>query len=184
MGALRLNRVLAGAGLAVVAVGGVAACDPGGLNAAAAAYTTDETATAELNRQNVSVSWLSCTGDYGNGSAVAPSPSATVVAVDCKGQTKDGKDIKVTGRITRAVDGKCVRGELTATVGGKRVFQVSGLGNCDQSATPSSGVSTPPVTYRPSTPGQATPTVTVTVTVTQTVWCKGDPTCWPVVPGK
>lgn len=51
---------------------------------------------------------------------------------------------------------------------------MSGLGDCD--ATPGPAF-TPPATYRP--PAQPRPTVTVTVTVTRTLWCKGDPTCWP-----
>ncbi|MGW3359632.1 hypothetical protein ACWDFL_30145 [Streptomyces bungoensis] len=165
------------AGLAVVAGGALVACDPGGLSSAAAAYTTDTTATAELKRQHVDVSWLSCTGSYGKGGVGvgrSPSPSrTTVVSVDCRGRTKDGRKITVTGRVTRAVDGACVRGDLTATVGGRRVFRVSGLGDCDATPGPTYR---PPVTYRPT----GGPRPTVTVTVTRTIWCKGDPTCWPV----
>jgi hypothetical protein len=143
------------------------------------AYTTDQTATRELERQHVNVRWLTCTGNYGssngNGNKArttgkAPSPTETaVVTVDCQGETDDNKDITVKGRVTRAVDGKCVRGDLRATVGGKEWFHVSGLGNCNAS-TP-----TPPVSYHPTTPGQPRPTVTVT----KTIWCQGDPTCWP-----
>ncbi|MFE9306481.1 hypothetical protein ACIQCF_18395 [Streptomyces sp. NPDC088353] len=179
----RVRRVRAVAVLAAVAAGGAVACEPGGLNAASAAYTTDSTATAELNRRHVPVSWLSCTGrdDGGRtrtaGSRGNRSPSAsetTVVSVDCQGETKDGRKISVAGKVTRAVDGACVRGDLTAKVGGRVVFHVSGLGNCDATTGPTYR---PPVTYRP-THGQPEPAVTVTVT--RTIWCQGDPTCWPV----
>jgi hypothetical protein len=167
---------MAVAGLAMVAVGGMVACEPGGLGSATVAYTTDKTATDELKRRHVDVSWLSCTADNGNHGYTpgrSPSPKETiVVSVDCQGQTQDRRKITVTGKVTKAVDGACVRGSLTATVGGRRVFHVSGLGDCDATPGP---VFTPP-TY--SHPGQPRPTVTVTVT--RTLWCKGDPTCWPV----
>ncbi|MFC3578055.1 hypothetical protein ACFOZ0_33325 [Streptomyces yaanensis] len=183
MGALRRiwrrpkgRRLAAVTALVTVTVGGAVACQPGDLSSASVAYTTDQTATRELQRQHVKVRWLSCTGHYGtSGKAAAsgrtPSPSATdVVTVDCQGQTDDNKKITVKGRVTRAVDGKCVRGDLRATVGGKEWFHVSGLGNC-AGRTP-----TPPASYHPVTPGQPRPTVTVT----KTIWCQGDPTCWPV----
>ncbi|MGW7383758.1 hypothetical protein [Streptomyces sp. NPDC054794] len=165
------------AGLVVLAVGGVVACEPGDLNTATVAYTTDLTATAELKRQHVDVNWLSCTGHYGNkghtpGKTASPSES-TVVSVDCQGQTKDGRKITVTGKVTKAVDGACVRGDLVAKVGGKQWFHVKGLGNCKARPGPTYK---PPVTYRPSHGRQPGPTVTVT----RTIWCKGDPTCWPV----
>lgn len=185
MGALRRNwrrprgrRVAAVAGLAVVTVGGVVACQPGDLSAATVAYTTDKTATAELERDHVSVRWLTCTGSYGSDnkastSGSSPSPTeTTVVSVDCQGQTNDNRDITVTGKVTRAVDGACVRGDLVGKVAGKQVFHVTGLGDCD-AATPSSVSNpNPTLTYGPGP--------TVTVTVTKTIWCKGDPTCWPV----
>ncbi|MGW2489288.1 hypothetical protein ACWCV9_19030 [Streptomyces sp. NPDC001606] len=170
MGALR--RILP-VSLVVVAGGALVGCQPGGLASATAAYTTGTTATARLKQQHVDVSWLTCTGRYGGrgAGAATPSPSETdVVSVDCRGQTKDGRKITVTGRVTKAVDGACVRGDLTGKVGGRQVFHVSGLGDCD---------ATPGPTYRPPTyaPGGRP---TVTVTVTRTLWCKGDPTCWPV----
>ncbi|MEW2246065.1 MULTISPECIES: hypothetical protein [unclassified Streptomyces] len=171
MGASTRTTVAAAAGLVVVAVGGVVGCDPvGGIGSAAVAYTTDQTATKELQRRHVDVRWLTCTGGYGNRGATPSATEQTVVTVDCRGQTNDGRDITVTGRVTRAVDGACVRGDLTARVGGRQVFRVSGLGDCD--ATPS------PVRPPGNGPGPARPTVTVTVT--RTIWCQGDPTCWPV----
>ncbi|MEU6256432.1 hypothetical protein [Streptomyces sp. NPDC047043] len=185
MGALRRiwrrprgRRVAAVAVLAVVAVGGVVACDPGAMSSASVAYTTDQTATKELENQHVDVQWLSCTANYGNNNKAytpgqsTPSASETTIAnVDCQGQTKDGREITVTGQVTRAVDGACVRGDLTAKVAGKTWFHVTGLGNCN--ATPS------PIT-NPSNGNGQQPGATVTVTVTKTIWCKGDPQCWPV----
>jgi hypothetical protein len=166
--------VAAVAGLVVVGAGGLVACRPGDLNTATVAYTTDQSATAELKRQHVDVSWLTCTGAYGSSAKATrtPSPSGTaVVSVDCRGKTKDGRDITVTGRVTKAVSGACVRGDLVAEVGGKEWFHVKGLGNC--SATPGPTYST----YRPPTYGQQPGP---TVTVTRTIWCQGDPKCWPV----
>lgn len=170
-------RVTAVAGLAVLAVGGAVACEPGGLNTATVAYTTDRTATARLEREHVDVSWLSCTGGDG-GTATGRSPSSTastIISVDCRGRTKDGKDITVKGRVTKAVDGACVRGDLLATVDGRERFHVNGLGDC--AATPGPAYA-PPATYRP--PSVPRPAPTVTVTVTRTLWCQADPSCRPV----
>lgn len=174
MGALRLNwrrprgtRVAGGVMLAVMAVGGAVACDPAGaVSSATVAYTADQLVTKELNRQKADVNWLTCTASYGD-SGQTPSASVNAVAtLDCEGKTKDDKDITVKGKITRTVSGACVRGDLTATVGGKQWFHVEGLGDC--TATP-----TPPVN-NPNQPGP-----TVTVTVTKTIWCQKDPQCWP-----
>ncbi|ELP68693.1 hypothetical protein STRTUCAR8_03862 [Streptomyces turgidiscabies Car8] len=171
--------MVAAAGLVVAAVSVVVACDPGGLGSATVSFTTDRTATAELERRGVHVQWLTCTASVGdaNGnkastSGSSPSPSATTVAdVDCQGKTTDGKDITVTGKVTRAVDGRCVRGNLTAKVDGKQRFRVSGLGNCDEPSTPRA-------TWRP--PDNGRPAPTVTVTATKTIYCQKNPNCWPV----
>ncbi|MDX6363980.1 hypothetical protein ACFVYF_15865 [Streptomyces sp. NPDC058274] len=186
MGALRRirrptgrRRVLAAVALGAAGVFGTVACEPGdGLSSAAVAYTTDQTGTKELERRGADVQWLSCTANYGDGNKAftpgkTPSSSAhTVANVDCQGQTKDGREITIKGKVTREIDGKCVRGDLTAEVGGKRWFRLDVLGNCNAASTPTY---TPPVTYAP---GQPRPTVTVTVT--ETIWCQGDPTCRPV----
>ncbi|WP_051790107.1 hypothetical protein [Streptomyces sp. NRRL S-1022] len=157
-------RAAAVVGFVGVGAGAVTACQPGGLGSATVAYTTDRTATAALEHRHVDVAWLTCTGRQGDdrthGTSPAPSES-TVVSVDCRGETHDGRKIVVTGLVTRAVDGACVRGDLTAEVGGRQVFHADGLGNC---------AATPGPTYRPPTGGQPKPDVTVTVTVTRTVW--------------
>lgn len=173
----RATRAVAATGLAVLAMGTVVACEPGDLSSATAAYTTDRTVTTELERRHVDVNWLTCTGNYGDKAYTpgrTPDPSRTaVVSIDCRGETKDGRKITVTGKVTRAVEGACVRGDLTAEVGGKRVFRVDGLGDCD--ATPAPAYS-PPVTHRPSDDGRPGPTVTVT----RTIWCDAYPSCRPV----
>ncbi|MGA5202610.1 hypothetical protein [Streptomyces variegatus] len=178
MGAFRRNlpgprgrRVAVAATFAVLAVGGAVACEPGSVSAASVAYTTDETVTKELNRQKAGVRWLTCTASYGE-SGGKSSPSArerTVATVDCEGETDDGKEITVDGKVTHAVDGACVRGNITAEVDGKVWFEVDGLGDCDST-------SPPPVGGPPD--GQPGPTVTVTVT--QTIWCERYPDCRPV----
>ncbi|MFI5792489.1 hypothetical protein [Streptomyces sp. NPDC051677] len=150
MGALRRIWLV---GLVPVVVGAAVACEPGGgVSTMSVAYTTDQAATAEIGRRDVNVRWLTCTGERQD----------DLVSVDCQGETGDGKDITVTGKIMRAVDGACVRGDLTAVVGKKQLFRVSGLGDC-KSATPS------PVKPSGSAQPGGRPTVTVTVTVTETV---------------
>ncbi|MEV5429067.1 hypothetical protein [Streptomyces sp. NPDC052701] len=164
---------MAAAGVAAVVVGGLAACEPGGLSSASVAYTTDQTVTRELERQKADVRWLSCTasyGDDGDGGDASSAGEDTVATVDCRGETDDGKEITVDGKVTHAVDGACVRGELTAKVDGKVWFDVKGLGDCDATSPPSVGDDP---TYRRPGP-------TATVTVTTTVWCQQYPKCEPV----
>ncbi|MEU3728248.1 hypothetical protein AB0E81_02385 [Streptomyces sp. NPDC033538] len=175
MGALRrIWRVAPVVVGSVVAVGGVVACDPGGLSSASVAFTTDQTVTRELERQKADVRWITCTasvgddgGDGGDGGATASAGEDTVASVDCEGETDDGKDITVDGEVTRVVNGACVRGDLTAKVDGEEWFRVKGLGNCDTTSAPPAN--------RPSQdqPGP-------TVTVTRTIWCPDDPHCRPV----
>jgi hypothetical protein len=182
-------RALLGVAVGVGAVVVLGACEPGtGLSTGAVAFTTDQTATRELEKQGLEVQWLNCTasyddsknsdkgsdkgsGDKQGGNQASPSVN-TVADVDCTGEDKNGKEIKVTGKVTKEVNGKCVRGDLTAKVDGKEWFHVDVLGNCDApDATPTPGS---PVTDQPDQPGP-----TVTVTVTQTIWCQKDPECWP-----
>lgn len=156
--------------LVVIGVGGAVACDPDGLSSATVSYTTDELVTRELERQRAEVRRLTCTADVDTGSSASPSATADDVAtVDCQGETDDGKEITVTGRVTRAVDGACVRGDLTARIDGRQVFHVQGLGDCDATSAPPAGRDDDPA-----------PGATVTVTVTQTVWCDHYPKCRPV----
>ncbi|MGI3204715.1 hypothetical protein ACRJ4W_54545 [Streptomyces sp. GLT-R25] len=120
-------------GVAVVAVFGAVACEPGnGISAAAVAITTDQTGTRELEKQGVDVQWLSCTASYGDkGATAGSSPSArSVASVDCVGEEQDGREITIKGKVTQEVNGTCVRGDLTAKVGGKEWFRVDVLGNC------------------------------------------------------
>lgn len=171
--------------LAAVTVAGLVACEPAdGLNTASIAVTTDRTATRALEHEGVRVQWLTCTanidgdgdgdgGGDGDGakasSARAGSAAAStrrVADVDCGGRTKEGRDITVAGEVRQAVDGRCVRGDLTAKADGRTVFRASLLGNCEAPAS----------TPAPASDdgkggggggGGARPTVTVTVTVTE-----------------
>ncbi|WP_247694137.1 MULTISPECIES: hypothetical protein [Streptomyces] len=166
-----VSRRMAGVvGLMAVTVGGLVACEPGGLSSATVAYTTDELVTREMERRDAEVQWLTCTANFGSQGGSTPTAGEDTVAdVDCQGRTGTGKEITVDGKVTRAVNGACVRGRLTVEIDGKEWFRVNGLGDCD--AAPS----TPPA----GQPGGQQPGPTVTVTVTKTVYCQRAPQCWP-----
>ncbi|MFE4868505.1 hypothetical protein [Streptomyces sp. NPDC056682] len=162
MGAMRSHRSVLALAAAALTTAGVAACDPvGGLDSATVAITTDQTATTALEHQHVNVQWLTCNANLNGAAGATPSAGSTtkqVADVSCQGETKDGKRITVDGKVTQEVQGRCVKGDLTAKVAGRTVFRVSALGNCDAPA-PTTG---------PSAPGpRGNPTVTVTVTVTE-----------------
>ncbi|WP_198676762.1 hypothetical protein [Streptomyces atratus] len=161
----RTRRFLAASALAGAAVAGVVACEPtGSLNSTSIAVTTDLTGTSALERNGVDVRWLNCTADVVGDRLQGASPSASarrIADVDCTGKTGSGKEIKITGKVTQALDGRCVRGDLTARTGGKAVFRADVLGNCN--AAPSAVGANPPR----GGSGGARPTVTVTVTVTE-----------------
>ncbi|MFE9681606.1 hypothetical protein [Streptomyces sp. NPDC006285] len=165
MGALRRirHRGPVMAVTAVAAAFALVACEPGdGISTAAVAITTDQTGTRELERRGVDVQWLTCTASYGdNGQSAGASPSVRGVAdVDCMGETGDEQEISIKGKVTQEVNGTCVRGDLTARVGGKERFRVNVLGNCRAGTPPVGNRTTPP----PADPGA---TVTVTETVTR-----------------
>jgi hypothetical protein len=107
--------------LAGGALAGVTACDPAdGLGATAVSATTDQLATRALRHDHVDVQWLSCSATQ----------DKTRDTVDCLGRTKSQQKISVKGTVTKQMDGECVRGRLTATVGGRTVWDVGGLGEC------------------------------------------------------
>ncbi|MFF2325779.1 MULTISPECIES: hypothetical protein [unclassified Streptomyces] len=167
----RTRRFLAASALAGAAVAGVVACEPtGSLNSASIAVTTGLTGTSALERNGVDVRWLNCTADMDGDRVVGASPPAPSVhrtaAVDCAGRTANGQDISITGKVTQELDGRCVRGDLTARTGGKVVFRADALGNC--TAALPAGRAQPPR----GAAGAARPTVTVTVTVTESRWGK------------
>ncbi len=194
MGALRRLRqrnagkrrtpILYAVGLACAAALGVTACDPvaGGLNTSAVSLTVDQLGTKQLERRHLDVAWLSCTARYRDRvtpKSGAPTPEA-VVEVDCRGESDGGKDITVEGTVRAVVNGRCVRGDLTAKVDGKQWFRVDVLGNCGAgggASSPPTGSQPPPAHDEPE-PG---PTTTVTVTVTPHP--RPTPTC-DCVPGK
>ena len=168
------RRIPAAVCLAATAVVGVTACEPtDGLNTASIAVTTDRTATRALEHEGVDVQWLTCTANVNGGEAKAsPARAGSATAsprrladVDCSGRTKDGRDITVAGQVRQAVDGRCVRGDLTAKADGRTVFRASLLGNCEAplpTAAPDDGKG-----GGGGGGGGARPTVTVTVTVTE-----------------
>ncbi|MCT9087739.1 hypothetical protein N4G70_02550 [Streptomyces sp. ASQP_92] len=169
MGATRSHRIprraahpALAAAIAAAALALTTACDPvGGLNSAAVAVTTDQVATAALQHQHVDIKWLTCTAHLDNGPRATPSAgSATkdVADVTCDGETKDGRPITVRGTVTQEVEGRCVKGDLTAKVADRTVFRASVLGDCTAPA---------PTTTRVTPAPGGHPTVTVTVTVTQ-----------------
>ncbi|MEU2787489.1 hypothetical protein [Streptomyces sp. NPDC007100] len=178
LGGGRRGRLLAAVGAAGAAVVAVSACEPvGGLNTASIAVTTDQAGTRALESAGVNVSWLSCTATLQGDQRETVNPTATaqrksVATVDCQGQTARGSKITITGRVTSEVDGRCVRGSLTARVAGQVVFRVSVLGNC--AADEPTGNSRPTVTRtvqppssgHPTAEPPGTPPVTVTVTAT------------------
>ncbi|MFJ7630005.1 hypothetical protein ACIQZN_26270 [Streptomyces sp. NPDC097595] len=131
------------------------------MNTASVAFTTDRTATRALEHEGVQVRWLTCTASLdGDGATRSGAPSATrrTAEVHCDGKTKSGGDIALDGQVTYAVEGRCVRGDMTAKTGGRAVFRATLLGDCTAPAT-----TAPPA----GTPGRGNgPTATVTVTVT------------------
>ncbi|MFJ4875387.1 hypothetical protein ACIP93_09245 [Streptomyces sp. NPDC088745] len=168
----RHRRVLAAAVLAGATAAGAAACEPGGEggpSSFAVALTTDRAGTRALERAGFDVSWLTCTSTVGGGArgsalpSVRPSPATAsgVASVACEGQTKDGEEIRVAGRVTEERDGRCVRGDLAAEVGGRTVFRVSVLGDCGARPT------TRPPTWSPPPEPTVRPTRTVTATATR-----------------
>ncbi|MFJ5612143.1 hypothetical protein ACIQCJ_22470 [Streptomyces sp. NPDC093221] len=99
----------------------ISGCDPAdGLGASAVSATTDQLATRALKKDDIDVSWLSCSATTGR----------TEDDVDCLGRTDHDEKITVKGTVTKQLDDKCVQGHLTAVVGKKTVFDVRGLGNC------------------------------------------------------
>ncbi|MFD7293379.1 hypothetical protein ACFV9W_08835 [Streptomyces sp. NPDC059897] len=164
---------------AVVATG--VACQPieGDLNPSAVAVTTDQQATDELNRQRGKVAWLSCTAVY-SGPTPSGESAPSEVKVDCRGKTKDGKDITVEGWIYGVVSGKCVRGKTVARIDDKVWFSYAVLGNCAATG----GTSAPREWQQPAPsqdPQPQEPQPGSTSTVTETVTVTGPP---PTFEGK
>ncbi|MBY8877693.1 hypothetical protein [Actinacidiphila acidipaludis] len=119
----RKGKVWPAVAVCAVAVAVVSGCDPAdGLGASAVSATTDQLATHALKHDHVKVQWLSCSASTGARSA----------KVDCLGRTDDQQKITVKGTVTEQLDDTCVRGRLVAVVGGRTVFDVRGLGDCDR----------------------------------------------------
>ncbi|TVL91893.1 hypothetical protein [Streptomyces sp. SAJ15] len=111
------------------------ACEPEerrGLSAIGVAVTTDKVATRALERGGIGVRWMTCTADLKGDQVIGASSSpASEASVDCRGETERGDaEIRVTGVVTYAREGRCVRGDLTAKVAGKQVFRADVIGEC------------------------------------------------------
>ncbi|MFC0597475.1 hypothetical protein [Streptomyces palmae] len=136
------GRVLPAAAAVSVVFAAATACEPQdeqGLTAVSAAYTTDEVATKALERGGIDVRWLSCTGNA-KGDEVAGSSRKPIraVDVDCRGTAeKHDAEIRVTGVVTYQRKGRCVRGDLTAKVAGRKAFHASLIGDCGPTSRPS-----------------------------------------------
>ncbi|MGW7414021.1 hypothetical protein [Streptomyces sp. NPDC054863] len=191
MGAMRRirhRRTLAAMAFAGAAVAGVVACEPGtagGLSSFAVALTTDQTGTGALQRAGVDVNWMTCTATVGENGRVTANPVGVtgttgpsappvrnVATVACEGQDRGGREIRITGKVTDERDGRCVRGDLTATVSGRTVFRVSGMGNCNAPTT--DPTSRPPTETTPTTGPTHRPTWKPT-------WPTGNPDPTPPV---
>ncbi|MEU3460221.1 hypothetical protein ABZ721_09710 [Streptomyces sp. NPDC006733] len=144
----RLQQWGVAGGLALAAFGGVVACDPAdGMTASAVSITTDQLGTRALKDRGFDVRWLSCSASVNSATTAtrtaSPRPSGAttkgIASVDCQGETADQQAITVTGRITEQLDGRCVRGRLTAQVGKRTVFDVGGLGDCTAPSGPATG---------------------------------------------
>ncbi|MFI5804644.1 hypothetical protein [Streptomyces sp. NPDC051561] len=152
---IRRRRTLAVIGAVGAAVVGVVACEPsggaGGLSSFAVALTTDRTGTRALERVGIDVNWMTCTSTVGDGprintrphtrpSVATSAPSVRNIAtVSCEGQTNEGREIRIEGKVTDERDGRCVRGDLTAKVAGRTVFRANVLGDCNsRTAAPTS----------------------------------------------
>jgi hypothetical protein len=125
------RRAARWAAVTAVAAAGLllTACDPDdSLGSAVVSTTTDQLATHALKHDNIDVQWLSCSATTGKKEAT----------VSCEGRTDDQQKISVDGRITKQMDDTCVRGHLTAVVGKRKVFDVTGLGDCHRAATSTS----------------------------------------------
>ncbi|MDF9813176.1 hypothetical protein [Streptomyces sp. SPB162] len=141
----RLQQWGVAGGLALAAFGGVVACDPAGeMTASAVSITTDQLGTRALKDHGIDVRWMSCSASVNSATTASRTPSPRpsggtakgVASVDCQGETADQQKITITGRITEQLDGRCVRGRLTAEVGKRTVFDVSGLGDCTATSGP------------------------------------------------
>ncbi len=179
---LRGRRLLWGTGvvgIVGVGVGALVGCEPtaGGLSAINVSVTTDQLATRALERNNVTVQWLACSGQVeGTGKTSKGSPPpVTAVGVDCQGRSGDGKKIIVYGRVTGISGDSCVRGNLTAKVGGRTVFTSTVLGSCAGGGGPTSAPS-----GTASGPDQPAPRPSRT----HRPWPTSSDSCAPTLPGK
>ncbi|WP_246097617.1 hypothetical protein [Streptomyces botrytidirepellens] len=136
---VRHGRPLLAAVAAVAAAVAVTGCEPrdGGVTAIAVSITTDKVSTSALERGGIGVRWLTCNADLKTGPTAGASASragdsgTTDASVNCRGRTEDDKAIGIRGKVTYVRENHCVRGDLTGTVEGHKVFRADVIGECD-----------------------------------------------------
>jgi hypothetical protein len=136
---VRHGRPLLAAVGALAAVVAVTGCEPreGGVTAIAVSITTDKVGTSALERGGIGVRWLICNADLKSGPTAGASASragdagTTDASVDCRGRTEDDKAIGISGRVGYVRENHCVRGDLTGTVEGHKVFRADVIGECE-----------------------------------------------------
>ncbi|MFT2014816.1 hypothetical protein ACMA1D_03045 [Streptomyces sp. 796.1] len=121
-------------GAAAVALSTLAACDDveGGLRASTVAITTDKVGTRALERGGIDVQWLTCTAQLKrakDGPTGKPKPTGKS-QVSCRGKTKGGQDLEITGTVTYVREDRCVRGSLVGTLANREVFRAGLIGEC------------------------------------------------------
>ena len=108
----------------LLTLGLLTACDEAeeALTEAAVRAAVDELGGDRLADEGFDVDSLKCsTPDDGDG------PKR--VTVECTGRTGDGRAIRSTGSVSEERS-DCVRGDLTAVVGDRKVFESGFLGDC------------------------------------------------------
>jgi len=162
---VRRGRPLLAAVAVVAAAVAVTGCEPrdGGITAIAVSITTDKVGTSALERGGVGVRWLTCNADLKRGPTAGASASTagdagtTDASVKCRGRTEDDKAIGITGRVTYVRENHCVRGDLTGTIAGAKVFRADVIGECD-GGDDDTGSPAPTRTHPWDKPTKASPT--------------------------
>lgn len=93
------------------------------LTEAAVRVALDDLGTFRIEKEGYDVDSLDC-----------DTPDEDVpdsVSVTCTGRTEDGRGIRVEGSVSGG-SGTCLRGDLTAVVGDRTVFDAGFLGDCDK----------------------------------------------------
>lgn len=150
--ARRWRNTAVALGAAAVALSTLAACDDveGGLRASTVAVTTDKVGTRALERGGIDVQWLTCTAQLKRAKdGPTGKPKSTGKSqVSCRGKTKGGQDLEITGTVTYVREDRCVRGSLVGTLANREVFRAGLIGECG-GGQPAQHVSHRPTAAKP-----------------------------------